>query len=143
MSDNLDENKSLFLEPELIKILDDPKIAGEITDKSHPLVKYVSDKGNKLKKSKIEFSYTNAQIKWREIKKDEDSVYLFRISNKIDDKVKKLIINEFQMHKNCEELNNISPRFLCYYFSNYLNFSIFCVKNFYTLEEILEQQKKK
>ena len=142
MSDNLDENKSLFLEPEIIKILDDPKIAGEITDKSHPLVKYVSDKGNKLKKSKIEFSYTNAQIKWREIKKDEDSVYLFRISNKIDDKVKKLIINEFQMHKNCEELNNISPRFLCYYFSNYLNFSIFCVKNFYTLEEILEQQKK-
>ena len=135
----LNSNTSLANE-ELFKILNDLNIIGEIYDKNHPLALYMKEKGKKQKKSKIKYSYTKSQTVWREFKKEEDKIYLFRITKKIDNTTKDLIRNEFKIHKECENLNNISPEFICYHFSDFINFSVFMTKNFYTLEELIEQK---
>ena len=133
---SLNESLNSFLNEELLKILDDLKIKGEIEDKNHPLAIFLKEKGKKLKKSRIKYSYTNAQTLWREFKAD-DKIYLFRITSKINDSIKDLIRNEFKIHGECEKMNNISTEFVCYYFSDFLNFSVFITDDYYTLEEIL------
>lgn len=136
----LNSNTSLANE-ELFKILNELNIAGEIVDKNHPLALYMKEKGNSLKKSRIKYSYTKSQTVWREFKKEEDKIYLFRITKTINNTTKDLIRNEFKIHKECVNLNNISPEFICYHFSDFINFSVFMTKNYYTLEELIEQKK--
>ena len=125
----------------LNEILDKLDINGEITKKDHPLINYIKTNKKKLKPSKIKYSYIGTSIEWKEYKRDEDTIYLFRIITRIDNKVKNLIRNEFQIHKENEELNNICPDFICYYFSSFLNFSVFKFENYNTLEEILNNRK--
>ena len=74
-------------------------------------------------------------------KKDKDEIYLFRTTKKLDKKIKDLIRSEYKIHENYQELNDISPKFISYYFSNFFNFSLFIIKDFYTLEEILKNKK--
>ena len=136
---SLNESLNSFLNEELLKILEDLKIKGEIEDQNHPLAIFLKEKGKKLKKSRIKYSYTNAQTLWREFKAD-DKIYLFRITSKINDSIKDLIRNEFKIHGECEKMNNISTEFICYYFSDFLNFSVFITDDYYTLEEILTKK---
>ena len=104
---SLNEGLNSFLNAELVKILENLKIKGEIEDKNHPLVIFLKEKGKKLKKSRINYSYTNAQTLWREFKFD-DKIYLFRITSKINNSIKDLIRNEFKIHDECEKMNYIS-----------------------------------
>ena len=137
MSSLTEETSSNFA-----KILEDLDITGEITDKKHPLVTSLTKLGRKLDKSKIKYSYTNAQTSWTEFK-HEDKIYLFRITNKIDKKIEELIRKEYKIHEKNEELNYISPEFVCFYFSKFFNFSVFIIKDsdYSTLDEILENKK--
>lgn len=50
------------IDNELNNILNELNIKGEIKDKKHPLVKYIKDKREKLKKSRIKNSYINSSI---------------------------------------------------------------------------------
>ena len=59
---------------------------------------------------------------------------------RINPYIKSLIINEYSIHKSDKELDNFSPKFICYFFSNFLNFSVFNITEYYTLEEILEKK---
>ena len=129
---------SVINEEEMEGILKDLHIKGEITDKNHQLVAFLKDKGRKLKKSRIKYSYTHTQTLWKEFQ-IEDKIYLFRIINKIDDNVKNLIRNEFKLHEECEDINSLAPKFICYYFSDFFNFSVFIINEYYTLEEILSK----
>ena len=90
--------------------------------------------------SKIKGSYTNKSLVWKEYKDTEEDVYLFRISKRIPPNVKKLIKNEYEIHKENESLNNISPEFLCFYLSDFLNFSVFKFKDYKTLEELIKDK---
>ena len=55
----------------------------------------------------------------------------------MDDRIKNLIRKEFEIHANYKELNDLSPQFICYYFSKNLNFSLFFLNDrYFTLEEI-------
>ena len=92
-----------------------------------------------MKKSKIKVSYIK-NVEWKEYKKDNDEIYLFRIVKRINPYIKNLIINEYNIHNSNKELDNFSPKFVCYCFSNFLNFSIFNITEYYTLEEILEKK---
>ena len=125
---------------ELNKILEDLKITGEIKDKNHPLVFFIDKKKNQLKDSRIRYSYTHSETKWKEFNKEEN-VYLFRITKIIDNETKKRIKKEFELHKDSQDLDEMAPKFICYYFSKFLNFSVFVIDHFYTLEEILEGKK--
>ena len=128
----------------LIKILDNPDITGEIQDQKNALVAFLKEEDNwkKLENSKIKYSYTNDQTIWKQFrKKDKDEIYLFRTTKKLDKKIKDLIRSEYKIHEDYQELNNISPKFICYYLSNFFNFSLFIIKDFYTLEEILKNKK--
>jgi len=125
----------------LKNILTQLNIYGEIKDKKHPLVEFIKKNHTNLKKSEIKYSYTNAQTLWTEFKLEQDKTYLFRITKKIDEKTKELIKNEYKIHKENEELNNISPEFICYYFSNFLNFSVFIIRDYYTINQILKNIK--
>ena len=133
----MEENKDNSL---LINILTQLDAEGEIKDKNHPLVDFIDKNGKKLKKSTIKYSYTNAQTLWTEFKLEEDKIYLFRITKKLDESAKELIKKEYKIHKENEELNNISPEFICYYFSRFLNFSVFMIRDYYTLYQILENK---
>ena len=132
-------NKDLLptLKDELAKILEDLDIKGEIKEEKHPLCIFMKEKWTKLKNSRIKFSYTNAQTKWKEIEIN-DKIYLFRITNKIDKKIKDLIKTEYKIHLENEELK--SPEFVCYFLSKPPNFSLFTIEKFYTLEEILSKK---
>ena len=131
-------NISVFSEEELSKILSELNITGEIKDKNHALVTYIKAKWKKLKTSRIQNSYTNREVKWKEFKKDEDKIYLFRISKKVSNNIKELIKKEYKINSKCKEF---SPEFICYFFSSFFNFSVFIVNDYYTLEEILEKKK--
>ena len=136
---SLNESMNSSLKEELLKILEELKIKGEIKDKNYPLVTFLKEKGSKLKKSRIKYSYTNAQTLWREFKAD-DKIYLFRITGKINNNVRELIKNEFKIHQECEDITYITTEFVCYYFSDFLNFSVFITNDYYTLEEILTKK---
>ena len=134
------------LDEELIKLMEDPKLTGEIKDDKNPLVIFIKAKGQKLKKSRIRYSYTDAQTLWMECKKIEtkdniNKFYLIRITSRVQKNTKDRIRKEYEIHQNCESLNNISPKFLCYYLSDFLNFSVFMINDFYTLDEILEKKE--
>ena len=124
---------------ELKKILDELDIRGEITNSNHPLVCYIKKNQAKMKKSKIKDSYIK-NVEWKEYKKDNSEIYLFRIVKRINPNIKNLIINEYSIHKSDKELDNFSPKFICYFFSNFLNFSVFNITEYYTLEEIIEKK---
>ena len=130
-------NISAFSEEELSKILSELNITGEIKDKNHALVTYIKTKWKKLKTSRIKNSYTNREVKWKEFKKDEDKIYLFRISKKVSNNIKAIIRKEYEINSECKDF---SPEFICYYFSNFFNFSVFIINDYYTLEEILEKK---
>ncbi len=127
-------------ENELNQILDELDINGEITDKNHPLVNFIKNKKENLKPSRIKDSYIKDSIKWREYKRSDDLIYLFRIVKRINNNEKLLIKKEFQIHEKNEDLSNICPKFICYFFSNFLNFSVFKFKEYLTLEEILKNK---
>ena len=137
---SLNESMNSPLKEELYKILEELNIQGEISDNSHPLVIFMEKNRNKIKKSRIKYSYTNEQTIWREFKV-EDKIYLFRITNIINNNIKDLIKNEFKHHEECTDLDKISIKFICYYLSDYLNFSVFITEDYYTLEEILTKKK--
>ena len=136
---SLNESMTTISNEELENILNNLQVKGEIKDKKHPLVAFIKDKRTKIKKSKIKYSYTSDKTIWKEFQ-IEDNIYLFRITNKINDNIKELIKNEFKIHEECEDLSSISPEFICFYFSNFLNFSVFVIKEYYTLEEILTKK---
>ena len=73
--------------------------------------------------------------------KNKNKIYLFRIANKLDKNIKNYIKDEFKIHENYKELNDISPKFICYYFSKFFNFSLFVIKDYYTLEEIFSNSR--
>ncbi len=123
----------------LDKILNELNIKGEITNSAHPLVNYIKNNKNKMNSSRIKNSYIK-NAEWKEYKKDKDDIYLFRIVNRINKNVKSLIINEYKIHEENPDLNYCSPQFICYYFSNFLNFSLFKFTDYYTFEEILEKK---
>lgn len=129
------------MDKELNEILEKTIEKGELKDKNHPLVKYIDKNRNNLDKSRIKDSYINNLIEWREYKTNENNLYLFRIIKTINKNVKNLIINEFKIHEENPELNNISPEFICYYFSKFLNFSLFKFKEYSTLEDILQKKQ--
>ena len=138
---NISLNKdNSSVEKELTEILNNTELKGEL-EKKNPLVEFIGKKGAKLKDSRIQYSYTNIQTKWKEFRKEEDKIYLFRITRLIDAKTKGLIKKEFEIHKKNEDLNNISPEFICYYCSKFLNFSVFVVTEYFTLKELLENHK--
>ena len=91
--------KSSFNDEDLFEILKKCKIDGEIKD-DHPLALYMKEKGNSLNESRIKYSYTKSETVWKEFQKEKDQIYLFRITKKIDESVKDLIRNEFQIAKN-------------------------------------------
>ena len=128
-------------EKELSNIIMKLDIKGEIKDKKHDLVNFINTKGKKLKKSRIKYSYTNAQTVWTECKIGEDEIYLFRITKRLDNKIRDMIREEYRIHNENEDFNNICPEFVCFYFSNFLNFSVFIIKDYYTLDEILDSEK--
>ena len=141
-----EKNDATSLKEVLIKIsekLKEKKIIGEIKDEEDPLVVTLRKEEKNLPKSKIKYSYINAQAKWKELKIEEKNIYLFRITyTSLDDKIKNLIRKEYQIHANCPELNDLSPQFICYYFSKNLNFSLFFLNDrYFTLEEILSEEK--
>ena len=138
---NISLNKdNSSVEKELTEILNNTELKGEL-EKKNPLIEFIGKKGAKLKDSRIQYSYTNIQTKWKEFRKEEDKIYLFRITRLIDAKTKGLIKKEFEIHKKNEDLNNISPEFICYYCSKFLNFSVFVVTEYFTLKELLENHK--
>ena len=131
---------SIKFKEELNNILDNLEISGngELINKDHLLINFIQKK--KLENSRVKYSYIKSPIEWKEYRKDEEDIYLFKIVKKISPNIKKLIINEFKIHKENEELHNICPQFICYYFSNFFNFSLFKFKSYITLEEILEKK---
>ena len=113
-------------ENELKKILDELDIYGEIKDKNHPLVNFIKNKKENLKPSRIKDSYIKDFIKWKEYKRSNDLIYLFRIVKRINNNEKLLIKKEFQIHEKNEDLSNICPKFICIFFPI---FSIFLYLN--------------
>ena len=126
------------MESDLNKILNDLNLRGKIAENDHPLVKYIKSNKNKMQDSKIKYSYIQNAI-WKEYKIDEDCIYLFRIVSRIDKNAKDLIIKEYKIHEENEDINYFCPEFICFYFSNFLNFCVFKINNYFTLEEILKQ----
>ena len=122
----------------LDNILNDLNIKGEITNANHPLVDFVKDYADSMENSRIKDSYIK-NSKWKEYKKDKE-IYLLRIVKKINNNAKSLIKNEFKIHQENPDLIECSLEFVCYYFSKFLNFSLFKFKEYYTLEEILEKK---
>ena len=112
---------SIKFKEELNNILDNLEISGngELINKDHLLINFIQKK--KLENSRVKYSYIKSHIEWKEYRKDEEDIYLFKIVKKISPNIKKLIINEFKIHKENEELHNICPQFICYYFSNFFN----------------------
>ena len=135
---SLNQSLSSPLNDDLAKILEKLEIKGEIKEEKHPLVLFMKEKWPKLKTSRIKYSYTNAQTKWKEFEIN-DKIYLFRITNKIDKKIKDLIRAEYKIHSENEELK--SPEFICFFLSKSPTFSLFTIEKYYTLEEILEKKK--
>ena len=129
------------MESKLNEILNDLNLRGKITKNDHPLVQYIKSNKNKMQDSKIKYSYIQSAI-WKEYKIDEDCIYLFRIVSRIDKSAKDLIIKEYKIHEENEEINNYCPEFICFYFSNFLNFCVFKFNKYFTLEEILKQNNK-
>ena len=130
----------------LISLLEDEnkdkKFAAEITDENNPLVVEVKKNWKKLGESKFKNSYTSANIHWKDLY-NKEKIYFFRIAFNLGKKKEDLIRKEYQMHEKNKLLNDISPEFICYYFSKSFNFSIFIIRDnseYYTLEEILENK---
>ena len=142
-SESLDPSVKDIVYEKLLKILENPDLKGEIKDQENALVVFLKEEENwkKLENSPIKYSYTNDQTIWKQLrKKDKAEIYLFRTTKKLDKKIKDLIRDEYKIHEDFKELNEISPKFICYYFSNFFNFSLFVIKDFYTLEEILNNK---
>ena len=73
---------SIKFKEELNNILDNLEINdnGELTNKDNLLINFIQNK--KLENSRIKYSYIKSPIEWKEYKKDEDDIYLFRIVKK-------------------------------------------------------------
>ena len=130
---------------ELNQILDNisTKKLGELKDENHDLVRFIKKNRGKFKNSKINGSFIKDKLEWKEYNKGEDDIYLLRITNiKILNDIQDLIRDEYRLQQEKEDLTTICPEFICYYFSNILNFSLFKFTSYLTFEEILSDEKK-
>ena len=86
-----EKNDATSLKEVLINISEkfvEKKVIGEIKDEEDPLVVAVRKAERDLPKSKIKYSYTNEQAKWKEMKIEGKNIYLFRITyTSMDDNI--------------------------------------------------------